>query len=382
MNAKNYLLRTLIYALVGGCLVVGLNYSVDPYGITGMPRVPGFNEYKVEINEHTRVLKKYQPLLSSHNALVVGNSRVELGISPEHACFRRNRMTVYNLGVPGAGVGAQLAYALNLMYQQPISTVFLSVDFTDFIATDRQAITTAVAQTERQKGEFRFTAAGEYNADYPWAVMRDYIKSLFSLDALVASIKTIVLQSAASPDRDAAGFNPARDFGENVRVEGPRALFDQKMASLREKYSRPWYFRGSEGELHVAMADLDAFLDIAEAQGVQVYLFTNPFHDSFWELIRDHGHTSVYEDWMRSIDKLVRSHPDLVIEFWDFAGDSPYIHEPVPPAGVRSGPLEWFWEPAHYRRELGDLMVNTMLSERCDTEAVFGRRIFPSSSSK
>jgi hypothetical protein len=43
---------------------------------------------------------------------------------------------------------------------------------------------------------------------------------------------------------------------------------------------------------------------------------------------------------------------------------------------VRSGPLQWFWEPAHYRQELGDLMVDAMLSDTCATEIAFGRRVF------
>jgi hypothetical protein len=60
MKANAFLLCTLIYGLIVCSLVVGVNYVVDPYGITGAPRTPGFNEQKVDINEHTKVVKKYQ----------------------------------------------------------------------------------------------------------------------------------------------------------------------------------------------------------------------------------------------------------------------------------------------------------------------------------
>ena len=76
------------------------------------------------------------------------------------------------------------------------------------------------------------------------------------------------------------------------------------------------------------------------------------------------------------MEDLVRKHEDSSIIFWDFSGDSSFIHEAIPAAGVRSGPLQWFWEPAHYRRQLGDLMVNAMLSERCNADVAFGRQVF------
>jgi hypothetical protein len=365
-----------LYALLAGCLVAGVNYAVDPYAVTGAARIPGINEYKAEINEHTWVMKKYQPLSVSHNALIVGNSRVELGIHPAHDCFRHNGMEVYNLGIPGAGLRTQLEYALNLVYQQPIKTVFLSVDFTDFISSQQQPSTDMASTAAQSTGEFRFTTSGELNSDYRWVVLRDYLKSLFSLDALVASIKTVASQGSSAADRDDAGFNPARDFAAAVGVEGPHALFAQKIASLEAKYSRPWYFRDAQGQPNPAIGELNDFLDIAAARGIKVYLFTNPFHDSFWELLRNQGHMPAYDDWMQEMENLLRKRQSGVVEFWDFAQDSAYIHESVPAAGVRSGPLQWFWEPAHYRRELGDLMVDAMLSDTCATEIVFGRRVF------
>ena len=376
MKANAFLLRTLIYGLIVCSLVVGVNYVVDPYGITGAPRTPGFNEHKVDINEHTRVLKKYQPLLASHNALVVGNSRVELGISPAHACFRDDGMAIYNLGMPGAEVATQLAYALNLVYRQPVETVFLSLDFTDFISISQQPHPHGFPPPERSQSGFSLSSSGEHRAAYYRNVLRDYFKSLFSLDALVASIRTIALQSNVSADRDEAGFNPARDFEEAVRIEGPRALFDQKMASLAVKYSRPWYVRDSQGQLSAQFSELGRFLDITVARGIKVYLFTNPFHESFWDLMRSKGHMPAYNDWMNAIETVVRKYPEGFVTLWDFSRDSAYIRETVPAAGVRSGPLRWFWEPAHYRRELGDLMVNAMLSESCGTEIAFGRQVF------
>jgi len=376
MSAKIYLLRTSLFALILVLFVLGLNFIVDPYGITGVPRIPYFNEFKVDINEHTRLMKKYQPLFAQHNSLILGNSRVELGISPSHHCFSKNGLDVYNLGIPGADVRTQLAYALNIVYQQPIHTVFLSVDFTDFISPQPQNYQGSSSLLTQRLGEFRDTSSGKPNPDFYKVYFLDHLKSLFSLNALVASVRTIALQSRVSPDRDEAGFNPARDFEEAVRIEGPRALFDQKMFDLQKKYSAAWNFRDASGRLEPAFEDIHEFLGIAAEQGITVYLFTNPFHEQFWHLLQSQGLMPVYADWIRSMEDLVRKHEGASVIFWDFSGDSSFIHEAIPGEGVRSGPLQWFWEPAHYRQQLGDIMVNAMLSERCETEVAFGRRVF------
>lgn len=242
MSAKIYLLRTFLFSLMVVFLVLVLNFTADPYGIAGVRRIPHFNEYKVDINEHTRLMKKYQPLFTQHNALILGNSRVELGISPSHHCFSKAGLNVYNLGIPGADVRTQLDYALNMVYQQPIQTVFLSVDFTDFISPEPQSYHGSPSLLTQPSGEFRNTTSGESNPDFYQIYVRDYLKSLFSLNAVVASVRTIALQSRVSPDRDEAGFNPARDFEEAVRIEGPRALFDQKMFDLQKKIFRSLEF--------------------------------------------------------------------------------------------------------------------------------------------
>jgi hypothetical protein len=125
--------------------------------------------------------------------------------------------------------------------------------------------------------------------------------------------------------------------------------------------------------LNSAFEDLDAFLSLVGERGIRVYLFTNPFHDLYWQLLRDQGHMPIYEDWRRSIEDLASRHKDNSVVLWDFSMDSAYLHEPVPASGIKSGALQWFWEPAHYRQQLGDLMIEAMLSEECNSQIVFGR---------
>jgi hypothetical protein len=375
MTAKTYLIRILNLTLIAVILVVGLNFIVDPYRITGISRISGVNEYKVDINNHVRLMKKYNPLSAQHNTLILGNSRVEMGVNPAHHCFQEAGLKAYNLGMPGAPVQTQLAYALNLVYQQPIHTVFLSLDFIDFIWTKNRDRFDGPALLDYAVDGFRFTASGEPNPEYFWTLSLDYFRSLFSLDALISSVKTLALQDSAAPDRDDAGFNPARDFEEIVRVEGTRALFDQKIPELEEHFSAHWYVRDDEGRLDPSFDDLEAFLDIAVEKQIQVYLFVNPFHESYWKLLRAKGLMHLHVEWKKALEALVRQYAEQPVRLWDFSGESSFIQEPLPAAGQKLGPLQWFWEPSFYRQQLGDLMIEAVLSDKCDTETALGHRV-------
>jgi hypothetical protein len=93
----------------------------------------------------------------------------------------------------------------------------------------------------------------------------------------------------------------------------------------------------------------------------------------YWELLEGEGLLPDYARWRDAVIRIARTRAQSqAVSLWDFARVSPYIDEPVPPAGVRSGPLQWFWEPVHYRSELGDLVLDTILGDVCRSEATIG----------
>lgn len=373
MSPRRYLAIFSVTLLVGGALAMLVNFSVDPYLIFGTARIEGFNDVKADINPRVRTTKVYQPETGKWDTLIVGNSRVEMGIDPAHACFENAGWHVYNIGIPGAGVRQQLAYALNVIYQQPVERVLLSVDFVDFLVPAGSAPPEPDA-SPAGAGSLRFLFDGEYNPERSLASLMDRYRALLSLDALISSVRTVLLQSANQPTRTRAGFNPANDFAHAIDVEGPQALFAQKLASLGSRYQRPVALHYRDGSPSVEFANLKQFLDIAARRDIEVIVFTNPFHVEFWRLLDRLGLGDMHEEWLDLVANTVRQSPGDVV-LWDFSMDSPFIHEPVPPPGVRSGPLEWFWEPAHYRKQLGDLMVDAMLADLCGNEAEFGRRL-------
>tara|TARA_R110002110_G_scaffold91264_1_gene237361 strand:- start:11065 stop:12216 length:1152 start_codon:yes stop_codon:yes gene_type:complete len=372
MSVSVYIKSLLGFTLALALLVVGFNYVVDPYAITGVTRIEGLNARKTDINNYTRLSKKYQPLDAQYTALIVGNSRVEMGLNPQHQCFQSAGQRVYNLGIPGASLRQQLAYAMNVIYQQPVEQVWLSLDFTDFLLWQGGEILGLVDFDEYSVDGLEYLPSGESNPQYFQQQWMDYYKSLFSLDATISSLKTVLTQSSQGPDRDTQGFNPARDFGRAVAVEGPAALFAQKMEVLENSYDRPLYLRNDNGRLGHPFRDLQRFLDLAGKQSVSVVAFTNPFHEQYWGLFERYGLMPLYREWQTVIVEQMQQNQ---VPLWDFSADSEFIHEPVPASGKKTGPLQWFWEPAHYREQLGDRMIEAIVPG-CDGErAGFGIRV-------
>jgi len=379
MSPQSYLARLTTFGLLFALLAVLFNWLVDPYAIFEVKRLPGFNQNKIDINNFTALSKKYQAQSGTYNALIVGNSRVELGLNPSHQCFTEAGLQPYNVGLPGAGIRTQLQYALNIMYQQPIQRVYLSLDFSDFLSRSKQPSTAVVPLMRVEENELAYLPSGDTNPAQLGVNAEDYYKSLFSLGSLLSSVVTIAGQGRSGTDRELSGFNPARDFADAVRVEGPKALFDQKIYNLEEKFSQTWYLADRNSPFDQSYADLAAFLTISAAMGVEVVLFTNPFHESYWALLQRHNLMPLYDRWLTDIEKLARaSSADMgPVPLWNFSEDSIYIHEPVPAKPEKNTPLAWFWEPAHYREELGNLMVNAMLAEDCSVAHGFGRKVVP-----
>ncbi|MBU2676968.1 MAG: hypothetical protein KJP16_07770 [Gammaproteobacteria bacterium] len=349
-----------------------LNYVVDPYLAFGSPRINRFNAVKTEINDYVRTAKAFEPFRYETDVLLAGNSRIEMGLDPDHACFTKLGLHAYNLGIPGAGVGQQLNYVLNVLYVQPVKRVFLSVDFVDFLVSEGAAPPPKDSVVTTGNLPRRFD--GSDNPDYAWTIAKTRFQALLSLNALTSSVQTVFLQGAAyRPDRLANGLNPAKDFVYVTSLEGPGALFELKMASLRERLASPLSLHYSDNTLAGDFDLFARFLDIAAVQGVEVIVLTNPFHEWFWDLLRMQGLFDAHADWLEEIESRVRSAPGRVT-LWDFSADSEFIRESVPLPGVKAPPLEWFWEPSHYRKSLGDKMLDSMLAKDCGSQASFGRQ--------
>ena len=78
-----------VAALAG--LAIGLCVAVDPYRMYGTPVLPGWTELKPQIYDQIDLAATYQLERVRPITLLLGNSRVEVGINPESPIGRRRR---------------------------------------------------------------------------------------------------------------------------------------------------------------------------------------------------------------------------------------------------------------------------------------------------
>ena len=91
-------------------------------------------------------------------------------------------------------------------------------------------------------------------------------------------------------------------------------------------------------------------------------LFINPYHAEYLILLDAAGLWPKFEAWKRHLGELARAEG---VPLWDFSGFDQYSTESVDALPVSGTSLEWFWEPSHYRRELGDLILTNIWRAHC-----------------
>lgn len=351
----------LSFALV--CAAVAcLNYLIDPYGLFGTPRTQGFNAIKPAAAERVRVAKPYMATAARPATVIAGNSRPELGLNPQSPCWPDDYKPVFNTGIPGASFYMQTQYAKHALMAGGGKHVLLAVDFLDFLEDED-----APAHAPNWPALARSYAGRLHirSEDVPaWQLIqlqaRDKLGALFSLTTLTDSLETVIQQQVPlTSDRRADGFNPGRDYQAIIRSEGQHVLFAQKNAELRTRLSKPTLGLLPRGQQSSESFDaLRNFLDWARQHELSVTLFINPYHADYHRIIAESGLGDTYAQWVSKIEEIATTSG---VPLTNFNTQGLDLDEEPPGPEIRNKHIRWFWEPAHYTAELGEVMLARLL---------------------
>ncbi len=361
----HYCISLVLISLCIASITALVNYFVDPYDVYGYERIPGFNSVKPTAIERTRVFKPYQAERIAPKTVIGGNSRPEMGINPHSECWNPSEKPVYNMGIPGASFHLQSLYALHAIHTGGGETIIMGIDFIDFLVDSKQKTATS---NKRNLSEDALRLAPEVTDALAFnhfhRRMADRLTTLFSLNTLIDSATTVLLQKASyGATRDTNGFNPYHELNQITESEGQWVLFEQKKLELEAIFNRPnLSIRYSDNTLSNDFEDLRQFLEISASKNISVILFINPYHIDYLKQIVQAKLWSEFEAWKQEI---LRISDTYQVELWDFNTVDQYSTEPPPPKGKLGEQLQWFAEPAHYRSELGELMLSSMLSRQC-----------------
>src|SRR5437763_9397564 len=84
--------------------VAAFNLAIDPYAIFGAPIVEGVNAVKPRPDAWIADIKLAVARKRGPKALILGNSRAEIGFDPDSAALRATKIAAYNMAVPGFGL--------------------------------------------------------------------------------------------------------------------------------------------------------------------------------------------------------------------------------------------------------------------------------------
>lgn len=337
-------LRWMLASLVAGILgVAAINILIDPLAVLGSPRIPGLNAIKPYLDHHQELTRWRLARRDCANAGIFGNSRAEIGLDPEHPAFAQHGLHAFNHAIPGTYAGTSLRQLDWLTSAGCMPQVLiLGVEFFDFLGGRSPRPLTVSAPAPAIDAHF-------------------LAESVFSLNGLSDSIRTVALQHARNPAMlTERGFNPLRNYVDEVAQSGHYTLFRQRSEENLRRWQnaaprlQPEAGGPSEDEQLVG-----AILDRAGGAGSTVHLLIYPYHAEIRLMLEQLGLGHLFDDWKRSIVALAeapRNGSGRVV-VWDFSGIGEETLEAIPEKGDKTTQMTYFWEAGHFKKALGDRMI-------------------------
>ena len=366
-TTSTHFLRSFWLATVLLLLATGLfNALIDPFRMFNTPEIAGLNVLKPAIHSHARMAKAHAIRLLKPQALILGNSRADVGIDPRHPGWNDSIARVYNSSLTSGRIDEMLAYLQHAQANGPLQQVVLSLDLPMFNANWRH---------EADFDPSRLSHPGGFPLATGW--LKDLITALFSLDALKASIDTIRSQDEPTTINNLP--NGLVDSSQKWQVihnkGGHRRVF---LSNIRYNLTQPDGWTGFDLEPVDAspspLATLESIAVFCEENNIDLYLFISPIHASKLDVIWQIGLGETLETWKRRITAIAAAHN---VRLWDFSGYNSITTEPFPALDDAETQMQYYWEGSHYRTNVGRLVLNRMFGSLDGVPEDFGRQLTP-----
>lgn len=336
------------------------NVVIDPWGLHGLARIDGVNTVKIRPDRAIGELKFARALRHAPDALILGNSRADIGMDPTHGSVVALARRPFNLAEPGARLTAQV-HQLEALLSAGHRPRLLLVGLELFDLLNAEPL---------RRTDWR-------PRDDLWAQQRvTRLQSVITLSALGDSLLTLRAQHDphAATLRD-DGFNPLRDYEGMAAREGYAPLFRQRAAeNARRIGAHRWPSRLDATADFIALRRL---LELADQHDIRVECFTYPYHAHILGTLHRAGLMDEVAAWKQALADTVHAAAaqGANVRLWDFVAVTPETAEAVPPPGDRHSVTHWYWEGGHFKAALGHRMLERMLGTGGAEN--FGRQLPP-----
>jgi hypothetical protein len=323
---RAYVLRVLALALATSAVIVLLNWIVDPYA----PANGGVS------SDSVRMVQARGVRSSPPRTLLLGTSRTHIGLDPQHPALGGR---AFSLAAPAQPAEEAALILAKLADRKDLRRVVWGLDFEVF------DYWCALPQDFDPTRFDRSDAAG----------------TLASMATFEASLRVLYFRIAGEepfarilPDGRMA-FNErqwGKDGGHHkVSLESEKAYLANLAGGFRRECANP-----------PALENFQRLLRLAYQRKLDLRLLISPSHARQWETLYRAGLWTAWQDWKRSLlrinaEEAARAGAEP-FPLWDFSGYTTLTTEAFPPAGDVQSRMRWYWESSHYRKELGDLVLD------------------------
>ena len=336
---RTFLLRGGIVMVLVLLAVVLINRAVNPYSLFASDWI--VRPAKPETYTHLRMVKAAQVRHVQPRAVILGSSRVETGLSPDHACW--SERPVYNLGLSEATIYEILRYFQHAVAVTEVRQAVLLLDYSAFLS----AANPAPDFTEER------LAVSREGKPQSLAAMEDWLTALGTSDALIGSLGTW---------RGVPGEKAYTPNGARVAAEEDRRVIEKggaaKAFAAYERRTLPQLAAMSPQLDPQAFQCFREILQLAKARGIDLRLGISPVHARFQEMLHLSGHGAGLKEWLRQLVEIVAQESTTGRRFQvlDFCGYNAFTTEPVPASGLG----RWYYEDSHFTMALGDLILERL----------------------
>lgn len=354
-----------VAALAG--LAIGLCVAVDPYRMYGTPVLPGWTELKPQIYDQIDLAATYQLERVRPITLLLGNSRVEVGINPESPHWPAAAQPVFNGALPGRDLRTAVDMLRQAIAVHVPKTVIVGLDILDFLQKP-DPLPPPQAPIGPEERRLLVDRNGKPNPARRLQVWRDRGATTLTVDAVGDSLATLLDQNPrTTATLTPLGFDPLNQYRVFAARQGYYELFAQKNAIYRKQYAHRPTPDFTQPERYADFRALQQIFAQAKAHGIELILFIHPYHADYFDMLQRAGLWSSFEAWKRALVAMVAaanaSDAREPIRLFDFSGYNRYTTEPVPPVGDRRTAMRWYWEAGHYKSALGEEMLPRMLGQ-------------------
>jgi hypothetical protein len=339
----------LVVVAFAGLMELGI-VLIDPFYRYNLVSVPHINAQRGMFAYAGRMAKTENICRVRPEQITLGGSKVEVGISPHGNIWRQGIAThgpVYDMGLAGMPLSEMFDTARFVARVAPLKRAVIGLDFMQFNQLREDVVYTNEVvdyEANRISGGCLHAFIHDINpllgpqaAKYALQTIRDQHNPKHATPA-DAGYFAILFDSLGFRSYFSIAYHGDGYDMDGFGGHGQETYYVEKI--WRPAPRHDYKFGHTLETLQAILYDL-------KGRNIDVVLFTEPLHARMLLAIQDAGLAQQFDEWKRQIAGIAA---DLHVPLWDFEAFSSITEDKA-----------YWWEPSHYKKETGDLLLQRML---------------------